>query len=172
LRKLERPEAPESLRTGAPQWTEEFVARRLENPKHRFSWRSDDCYQQIRRTLSTMTAAHCAFCDGPIGVESRETVEHFKPKSRFPELAYEWTNLFPCCDMCQSNKRESFDPDLIKPDLAEYAFEHYFVANYKTGEIEASPARGDEFKRAAEITIAMYGLNIPARNKARLREWE
>jgi len=49
-----------------------------------------------------MTQAHCAFCDGQIGAESRETVEHFRPKGLFPELAYAWDNLFPCCDLCQS----------------------------------------------------------------------
>lgn len=172
MRKLERPEPPECLRVGAPQWTEEFVSRRRENPQHPFRWRSEPCYKQIRRVLSVMTDAHCAFCDGPIGVESRETVEHFKPKSAFPESAYEWTNLFPCCDMCQSQKLESFDASLIKPDAPEYAFEDYFVANYKTGEIEASPASSDALRRAAEVTIKMYGLNLPARSKARRREWE
>jgi len=171
LRKIERPEPPNCLRAGALEWTEDYLTRRKNNPKHPFSWRSDSCYKQIRQTLSMMTAAHCAFCDGLIGVESRETVEHFKPKSQFPELAYEWTNLFPCCDMCQSKKGESFDPALIKPDSEDYEFERYFVANYKTGEIEPSPSLEHKFQLAAEITIRMYGLNIPARTKARLREW-
>jgi len=32
-------------------------------------------------------------------------VEHFKPKSQFPELKYEWSNLYPC----------SHDANLLKP---------------------------------------------------------
>jgi len=119
-----------------------------------------------------MTQAHCAFCDGPVGVESRETVEHFRPKSRFPELAYQWENLFPCCDMCQSKKLERFDPALLKPDEADYAFERYFVANYLTGKVEPLPGLDDTTKKRAEVTIAMYGLNIEARKIARIREWE
>ncbi len=153
-------------------WTKDFVAARKLNPPHPFDWRSQACYREIRRQLSAMTQAHCAFCDGAIGVESRETVEHFRPKSAFPDLAYEWNNLFPCCDMCQSNKREMFDPDLLKPDEPEYAFNKYFVANFSTGEIEPSPHSDDSERRKAEVTIRIYGLNLPARKIARKRTWE
>ena len=77
-----------------------------------------------------MTQRHCAFCDGPLGIESRETVEHFRPKSKFPELAFAWENLFPCCDVCQSHKGERFDLHLLKPDDDDYHFERYFVVNF------------------------------------------
>ena len=119
-----------------------------------------------------MTQEHCAFCDGRIGTESRETVEHFRPKSEFPNLAYTWHNLFPCCDLCQSQKLEKFDEALLKPDAADYRFEEYFIANYKTGELEPLPNAPTEIKRRAEVTIDLYGLKLPTRNKARLREWE
>lgn len=117
-----------------------------------------------------MTQSHCAFCDGSTGLESRETVEHFRPKSQFPELAYVWHNLFPCCDRCQSLKREQFDELLLKPDEVGYRFENHFLLNYKTGELAPLPHVDVERQRCAEITIRMYGLNLPERMKARLRE--
>lgn len=172
MRKLTRNEQPECLKTGSQVWTEDFVSARKGNPSHKFSWRDKDCYQAIRQRLSAMTQAHCAFCDGQIGTESRETVEHFKPKSEFPGLAYDWLNLFPCCDVCQSHKLEKFDESLLKPDVDDYRFGDYFIANYKTGELEPLPSAPDFAKYRAEITIRLYGLNIPARNKARIREME
>jgi len=172
LRRLVRPSQPECLENNSVKWTEAFVASRQQNPKHRFSWPKPDCYQAIRKQLSEMTQTHCAFCDGQIGTESRETVEHFRPKSQFPGFAYQWDNLFPCCDMCQSQKREQFDDGLLKPDAADFAFMRYFVVNFKTGEIEPSPHADEQLQYQAKITIRIYGLNLPARNNARRREWE
>lgn len=172
MRKLERNAQPDCLDAGAPGWTEDYLTETRRNPGHRFHWRSDICYRKIRQRLSEMTEARCAFCDGPIGLESRETVEHFRPKSQFPQFAYAWDNLFPCCDQCQSSKREGFDPALLKPDSPEYAFANYFVANYKSGALDPSPHADDVARNRTEVTIRMYGLNLPARKIARKREWE
>ncbi len=144
----------------------------MDNPAQRFSWRDNTCYQSIRGQLSRMTQGHCAFCDGRLGTESRETVEHFRPKSTFPELAYDWANLFSCCDVCQATKREKFDEVALKPDAEEYFFHHYFIANYKTGDLDALPSTRTQDRKRAEVTIALYGLNLETRKKARLREWE
>ena len=172
MHKVERPAQPDCLSANGASWTEDFVAARKLDPKHPFRWRSQPCYQEIRRRLSAMTQAHCAFCDGPIGVESRETIKHFRPKSTFPQKAYEWHNLFPCCDMCQSSKLEKFDPALLKPDEPQYAFNKYFVANYKTGKLDPSPHLDDQARLRAKVTIDTYGLNLEPRKKARKREWE
>ena len=169
---MERPSQPDCLATHTTKWTQAFVDARQQNPKYPFRWPQRDCYQAIRKRLSDMTQAHCAFCDGRIGTESRETVEHFRPKSQFPSFAYQWDNLFPCCDMCQSQKREQFDDDLLKPDDADFDFTRYFMVNFKTGEIEPSPHADEQAQDRAKITIQIYALNLPERNTARKREWE
>ena len=172
MRKLTRTESPECLQQNATNWTADFFTQtRAKNASHRFSWRSDTCYQAIRNSLAVMTQEHCAFCDGPIGSESRETVEHFKPKSRFPELAYAWDNLLPCCDKCQSVKLEQFDEALLKPDALDYIFHHYFTVNYHTGDIEPSPHVDENAQHRAKTTLELYGLNAPKRKTMRLREW-
>lgn len=172
MRRIERHDEPACLLANAHAWNEDFAARRRDDPNARFSWRSPHCYRHIRDALLRMTADHCAFCDGPLKVESRATVEHFRPKSAFAQFAFTWTNLFPCCDMCQSEKRESFDERLLKPDEDGYSFGRYFVANYRTGDIEALPSAPAEEQARAIETIRMYGLNSPERRKARKREWE
>lgn len=170
MRKLIRTEAPVCLQNNAANWNAEFVSARIIKPTHKFSWRNTVCYNAIRQALVSMTQQHCAFCDGPIGSESRETVEHFRPKRKFPELAYDWDNLFPCCDMCQSTKLEQFDEALLKPDLPDYFFHHYFIVNYRTGEIEPAENADESAKQRAQTTIELYGLKLEKRNIMRLRE--
>lgn len=74
--------------------------------------------------------------------------------------------------MCQAEKRERFDELLLKPDEVDYSFGRYFVANYRTGDIEPLPSASVHEQERAVETIRMYGLNSPERRKARKREWE
>ena len=172
MRKLTRTAAPDCLQSNAVKWADDYVKSRASNPKSKFSWRDDACYQAIRETLARMTQKHCAFCDGELGVVSRVTVEHFRPKKTFPKLAYTWDNLFPCCDLCQSIKLERFDDALLKPDTEDYAFNKYFTVNYHTGAIEISQSAELAAQAKARITSDLYGLNTTERRKARIREWE
>ncbi|HEX7634434.1 MAG TPA: retron system putative HNH endonuclease [Noviherbaspirillum sp.] len=170
MRKFCRTDEPDCLKEKAAILTEKFVAARKENPSARFNWPNGG-YETIRSKLLEMTQYHCAFCDGPFS-ESRETVEHFRPKSRFPELAYRWENLFPCCDACQSAKGEKFDELLLKPDEQEYIFSGYFIVNFRTGAIEALPSAEAVRQSRAQVSIDMYDLNRKARLIARQRELE
>jgi uncharacterized protein (TIGR02646 family) len=160
------------LRNNAHAWNEDFTVQKRVNAAARFDWRNRECYGHIRDKLLEMTSDHCAFCDGPLRAESRATVEHFRPKTDFAAHAYDWDNLFPCCDMCQSHKGEKFDERLLKPDALNYYFVRYFVANYRTGEIEPLPGAPAADRERAEETIKLYGLNTAQRRKARKREWE
>ena len=117
-----------------------------------------------------MTNMHCAFCDGQLGVVSQETIEHFRPKSKYPTLAYHWDNLFPCCNLCQSIKKERFDEALLKPDDINYAFYDFFTVNYHNGEITPSSHANLAAQTRAHKTIELFGLNTEARKEARKRE--
>jgi len=166
--KITRPVCPPLLAAGSAKWADDFVTARAANSQAKFRWRSENSYQQMRASLLTMTLHHCAFCDGLIGAESRETVEHFQPKKDFPHLAYTWENLFPCCDQCQSQKGEAYHQDLLKPDHPTYEFEDYFICNVSDGSIEADPAASPPNQQRANKTIELYGLNLPTRKKARV----
>ncbi|MDW8844955.1 hypothetical protein SD961_03440 [Erwinia sp. MMLR14_017] len=170
MRKMIRVEQPRCLALRGSEWTERYNTARRLNPAATFRWYSRACYADIRTALQATTQHHCAFCDGFIGSEGRETIEHFCPKSRFPEQAFAWENLFPCCDVCQSKKLETYHELLIKPDEEDYQFENYFICNYGSGELQPAPDASEFHRLKAEKTIEVYGLNLPVRKKARIRE--
>lgn len=150
-----------------------YEVAKQKDPKYKFVWFADFQYDQTRELLLAMTNNHCAFCDGgDLGAMSRETLEHFRPKSRpeFHRLAYQWENLYPCCDRCQSEKLEKYDDALLIADEAGYAFEDYFIADYLTGEIKPNPLASAENQLRAEATIKLYGLNVGPRTTIRKKE--
>jgi uncharacterized protein (TIGR02646 family) len=166
---FERVPCPEFWEVGCAEWTVHYVKRL--NAGLSFAWPTQKKYRDARAVLLEMTRHRCAYCDAILGVESRETIDHFKPKHQngFPELAYEWTNLYPACDMCQSHKRSQFDANLIRPDRIGYTFESHFVNDFASGEILPNPAAPDAQRAMAQVTLEILGLNIPARKAARKR---
>lgn len=174
MMKFERPPQPDFLRENYKQWGREHKARRMDNPTSSFQWRTyagQPVNQLVLAALEPVAKQHCAFCDGyPLGPFARQTLEHFRPISRYPQLCYAWPNLFICCDQCQAAKRDSFDKKLLKPDAADYSFQRYFVINYKTGEIEPNPGATAIEQQRAQFTIALYGLNEHGRPQSRINE--
>ena len=137
----------------------------------KLDWRScGSCYDAIQNVLGNASQEHCAFCDGKLGIESKSTVEHFRPKSKFPALVYSWHNLFPACDVCQSAKGQKFDEALLKPDDASYAFANYFQINLLSGAIEPLESANPAAQFSAKVTIDMYQLNKPQRMRSRKHE--
>ena len=139
-------------------------------------WQSSGtCYQAIQIALGNANQEHCAFCDGKLGIESKSTVEHFRPKSKFPNLIYAWQNLFPACDVCQSVKGTKFDDLLLKPDDDGYTFGKYFQINWLSGAIEPLESATLAAQFRAKVTIGMYQLNEPKRlsiRKHELKHWQ
>lgn len=142
-------------------------------PGERFRWRVHEG-QAVNRiilpALRGMTGGHCAYCDGfPIETVSRETIDHFRPKSLFPELAYLWENLFLACDRCQAAKADYFSSAMLKPDEDEYAFQRFFQVDFKTGRLEPNSAAPEADQERASITIRALRLNEHGRPMARIR---
>lgn len=160
--KITRSPIPGFLAANAAQWNTDFVQRRTANPKYQFSWcsyQNKPVNEHLEPILLEMTARHCAFCDGyELGGNIKPTIEHFRPKSRFPSLAYEWANLFPACHYCQE-KRDEFDEKLLKPDEDDYAFERYFYFENNTGELIPNPQATPADQERAAKTIELYRLN-------------
>lgn len=166
--KLTRPDEPDFLRENSVQWGKEYAEKRAQEPSARFSWRGSR--ELIANALDPMCGDYCCFCDGfPLGAESRKTIEHFRPTSKFPHLAYSWPNLFFACDVCQQAKLDKFDEKLLKPDDPDYEFETYFILDYKTGELLVNPAATEFARQRAQMTIDIFGLNQRARLKSRIR---
>lgn len=112
----------------------------------------------------------CAYCEGPIRHGGH--LEHFRRKNRrrqdgFPELTFEWDNLFLACDStvhCGHYKdrpgADAYDAeDLIKPDIHDPDDYLYF---HSTGQVIVRNNRSNMTEhdrlRASE-TIRVFNLD-------------
>lgn len=168
-----RPKCPDHLINCWEELGVNYENAKKDNSKYNFTWYASFRYKETRELLVEMTKGHCAFCDsGDLGAASRETLEHFRPKSRkeFYRLAYKWENLYPCCDRCQSEKLEKYDDLLLIADEEGYDFNDFFMVDYTTGEILPNYLASPLNQSRAAKTIEIYGLNVDPRKATRKKE--
>jgi uncharacterized protein (TIGR02646 family) len=175
--KLNRSSTPAWLQTLWFKLGIKFQINRLKNPGFKFQWaqvNGMDTAELLRVDLLTMSNHHCCFCDAhPMESMIEDTIEHFKPKSKYPLEAYAWENLFIACPTCQK-KKEKFNYKLLKPDAPNYNFNKYFIYNALTGEVEPNPGADWENQERAWETIFLYKLNDygrPATRKNMRKVW-
>ena len=152
-----RSDAPNILKANYKRLGRQWEKRKKANIKAQFTW-GKGVYVVILPQLLIDSHNHCGFCDLRPLRQMGATVEHFKPKSLHPFLAYVWHNLFPCCSNCQK-KGEFFSRLLLKPDVVGFEFNDYFVYNYSTGELEPNPSVSTQNQDRAEETRKLYRLN-------------
>lgn len=84
------------------------VFRRRESPPYH----SD--YQGYRPFLRRDFLARCAYCErteGYLGGDEAFEVEHFRPRSKFPDLICAYGNLYYVCRKCNAHKSETWPSD-------------------------------------------------------------
>lgn len=92
-------------------------------------------FTEIEDKLITMCPGtrRCCYCEDAMGTD----VEHFRPKSLFPELAFEWKNYLLACSACNSvakrDKFSIFDASDSKLDITR-----------KLGDPVVPPMSGDD----------------------------
>ncbi len=59
-------------------------------------------HAQVKDALVEMFYGKCAYCESKIRVVSYGEIEHFFPKSSYPDLTFEWTNLLLSCNVCNN----------------------------------------------------------------------
>jgi len=57
-------------------------------------------HADVKDALVKMFNRKCAYCQSDIGAVTYGAIEHFRPKSEYPNLTFEWTNLLFSCDIC------------------------------------------------------------------------
>jgi len=65
---------------------------------------TDDKWGDFRDDIVESFRGLCAYCE----VTARGEVDHFRPKSKFPELVYAWSNLVFACHDCNMLKRNKW----------------------------------------------------------------
>jgi uncharacterized protein (TIGR02646 family) len=123
------PEAPEILRARGKDRRRAHSLSYTRNPQaydageRLFAFASDIYgHVSVKAALRAMQHDKCAFCESKVSHVAYGDVEHFRPKAGFRQhpgdalgrpgyywLAYEWTNLFFACQLCnQRFKRNRF----------------------------------------------------------------
>ena len=128
---------------------------------------SDFFWAEFRSTLGSRTNSTCWYCERQCYADAESggnapTVDHFRPLSRFPALAYDWSNWVFSCRRCNENKGNGWpEPGYVDPcaDVVTERPERYFGYDAKTGEI--IPKRGlvGDARLKAVRTINDLGLN-------------
>ena len=141
MRQLSKLEPPENARHDSwePQRFVdaecEFLCTLRNTPeenKRRFVKRSFDQLDKskLRKVMSSEQASLCVYCECRISEKWGEAhIEHWRPRSRAPEFALHWNNLYLSCethDTCGTAKEDrrltwdDADPDLPWPTELEY----------------------------------------------------
>jgi uncharacterized protein (TIGR02646 family) len=163
MRRFQRAQEPAFLSEKWEVWGLDWEARRAENSKASFHWHQVDgepVNQKLLPILKLQTQEHCSFCDNfPVSPPSIDTIEHFRPKARYPREAYRWGNLYFCCMHCQQ-KGEEFNDLALQPDSEDFEFDRYFRWDFTRGTIEVNESRPPEDQARARATIDLYRLNV------------
>jgi uncharacterized protein (TIGR02646 family) len=102
-------------------------------------------YKDIKNQLMDKFHGHCAYCGKKLHSNIDANIEHFKPKSIYPELEFEWSNLLLSCRECNVIKSNKFPIDengssiLLNPnkdDLSKH------IKQSKNGILEGISDRG------------------------------
>lgn len=110
--KLDRPEnVPQILQDNAQEWTRNLLSLVQEYGTYKkIPQKNKDAalkhyrHQDIKDILFESTNRKCAFCEGFPEDNGNIEVEHFHPKSLYPEEAFSWENFLPCCRKCNGSK--------------------------------------------------------------------
>jgi uncharacterized protein (TIGR02646 family) len=129
---------------------------------------SNRAFQEIRETLAAMASglARCMYCEDSQGTD----IDHFRPRRRYPEQAFDWSNYLLACSHCNSNqKRDQFPPDehgrplLIDP-TAEDPGEHLVLTTIS--------GKFQKLTRKGEVSIHVFGLGRDLLEKGRKKTWD
>lgn len=125
-----------------------------------------DYWTSMSENLWKVYGGICAylaiFFDSAIG----STIDHFIPKSRNKQMAYEWSNYrLASWGMNRKKARKNvLDPFALRPDS--------FRINFSNGEICPNPAQDAGYQERCRDTIRALGLNESRNKEMRIRHFD
>lgn len=138
------------------------MARRL------WKRQQNKAFREVRAVLAQMAPGvqHCMYCENSEGTD----IDHFRPRRRYPRLAFRWDNYLLACSGCNSNqKRDLFPRDpatgqrlLLDPTRDDPR--RHLTLSPSTGLYTPCTPRG-----ATSITV--FGLNRTTLTTARADAW-
>jgi uncharacterized protein (TIGR02646 family) len=108
----------------------------------------------VKNGLIKSSFGKCAFCECIPSEGGNIEIEHFKPKSKYPELTFEWDNFLPSCRKCNGSK-DSHDTG-AEPIINPYDIDPKNAFYFNDIEIKAF---NNGMQQLAEKTIEVCSLN-------------
>lgn len=110
-------------------------------------------HKDIQLALSKTSNGKCAFCESHPAESSFIQIEHFAPKSIYPDSTFEWDNFLPVCGQC--NTAKSTHDTRLEPIINPYETDPAKYFDFDL--ISIRPIPGPEHD-IAELTIEVCGL--------------
>ena len=134
-----------------PRWVEYYTKGIEPRP-------TDSHWRRFHNDLSQAFSGICGYCEEI----TKGEVDHFRPKSRFPDLVYCWTNWIFSCHECNNTKLNDWPAEGYVDPCAQHRLNRpvrHFVFDTLTGMIRPSPNLEPNRIRRAQNTIEDLGLN-------------
>ena len=139
--------------TLTPAWVSYYRSQVGEKP-------SDSRWQDFSGELSSRFHGNCGYCEE---YAASSGVDHFRPKCRFPELVYAWSNWVFACNQCNvKNKKDKWPSGGYVDPCAcslEERPENLFDFDLETGEIVSKSSLTEQQHRKAWQMIDDLSLN-------------
>lgn len=110
--KVQKGTEPQILQTNKSRWTTDLLG--LVHRYHSYDkipQKEKDSATKFYRHPDIQAAlkncnglAKCVYCESLIDLTSPCSIEHYYPKSLYPNRTFEWENLFTCCSLCNTAK--------------------------------------------------------------------
>lgn len=104
MRNIAKLSEPPILTEKKAEWEDALLSNPSENNKHKYR------HPKIKALLFTETHGKCVYCESKIGHNCPGDIEHKIPKSKCPDLIFEWNNMTIACNECNRRKAEYYDP--------------------------------------------------------------
>lgn len=159
--KLTRSEKPIILKSNEHRWTQDLMSAVAKYGSYKqipekekkglvSYYRHDD----IKEALIISSFEKCSFCEGKPSESGNVEVEHFKPKSIYPEYTFKWSNLLPSCTKCNGSKRNHDTGS--EPIVNPYEINPETIFYYQ--DIKLKVRNSQNFEMGTQ-TIKVCGLN-------------
>ncbi len=134
-----------------PRWIEYYQNRTGDKP-------GDTRWRDFQPHVSSVFLDLCGYCEE----FCKGDVDHFRPKSKFPQRVYRWSNWILACPVCNNRKSEHWPQGGFVDPCNSSGFgncESYFEFDTTTCEVVPSPRLPQSQKARAQHTIEDLGLN-------------
>lgn len=113
-------------------------------------------HNEIKEELKLETDNKCIYCESSIPHVDSGEIEHIKPKSKFPNLTFEWENLTFACSVCNKKKLDYYDEQC--PILNPYQDD---ISQYLIALGSMIAVHPQDILKRGEITRRRLSLNRP-----------